>query len=219
MKRRAPRPSTSKPIRSDLEGFINEQISKHHLKSDRVWAEIAQFAASCGARIDLAAYRVLHDHARRCHYIIENPLERRQRLLDWYTKHPELRVLTNKEVLKETAWWEKFYTVIAINYTEQRSEADWLLNEVSRNVGGTAAFLKNARVGLWVRPTGYQVVRNVDGRCYRYFEVILEGEGAFLVRASVLGKAAFYGCRIAEVTTDCKYINGRYIHTGSIIYK
>lgn len=92
------------------------------------------------------------------------------------------------------------------SYTESLSEADWILHEVSRNVGGTSAFLKNARVGLWVRPTGYQVVREINGRCYRYFEVILEGEGAFLVRPSILGRAAFNECVISEVQIERKYV-------------
>lgn len=111
------------------------------------------------------------------------------------------------------------------SYADSRSEWDWLIHECSRNVGGTAAFLKNARVGRWVRPTGYQVVRNIDGRCYRYFEVILEGEGAFLVRSSVLGRAAFNECVIAEAQIEKKHVvelNGttyRTVYSGVLRYE
>ena len=113
--------------------------------------------------------------------------------------------------------------MIMFSYTESRTEADWILHNVSRNVGGTAAFLKRAKAGLWVRPTGYQTVCEIHGRCYRYFEVILEGEGAFLVRPSVLGRAAFNECVISEVQIERKYVelNGAYraVYGGVIKYE
>lgn len=109
--------------------------------------------------------------------------------------------------------------MVNVNYTDSRSEWDWLINEVSRSVGSTSAFLKNARVGRWVRPTGYYVVRNINGRCYRYVEVILEGEGCFLVQQAVLGKAATQDCIIAEINLKFEYVDGHCVHTGSIRYE
>lgn len=103
--------SEPRRVRHDLASFIDAQIVRHGLlkKADKIWVEIARAAATFNVPLDLAAYRTLHEHTRRCHHIIENPLEYRQRLVEWYTKHPNLRVLSNKEILIKTSWWKKFY--------------------------------------------------------------------------------------------------------------
>ena len=98
--------------RKDLFGFIQSQIVEHNLakKSDRIWAEIAQTAATFkNIPFERVAYRVLHEHCRRCHHIIPDALAYRQRLHECYTRHPENRVYSNKELLKHTSWWRKAY--------------------------------------------------------------------------------------------------------------
>lgn len=112
--------------------------------------------------------------------------------------------------------------MIMFSYTENWTEAQ-ILYDADRNVGGTSAFLSRARVGLHVRPTGYRVVREINGRHYSYFEVILEGEGAFLVRFSVLDNAAFNECVITEAQIEKKYVelNGAYraVYGGVLKYE
>lgn len=99
----------SKPVRRNLATFINFQIVKHGLKSERIWAEIGQCAATFNVPIDKAAYRVLHEHARRSHHIIPDALKHRQEVLEYYTRHPGNRVYSNKELLQRTAWWRRAY--------------------------------------------------------------------------------------------------------------
>lgn len=90
--------------------------------------------------------------------------------------------------------------MILLSYNGIRSEVEWMCGFAEPSVRGTGAFLKNARVGLKVTPTGLRVDRNINGRCSRYFEVSLEGcEGTFLVPFRILGHAAFHECTIAHL--------------------